>query len=414
MSDNHYWLLPEGISEALPGAAAKLEALRRQLLDLYRSWGYQLVMPPLVEFMESLATGTGKQLDIQTFKLTDQASGRLMGVRADITPQVARIDAHRMRVEHPNRLCYMGPVLRTRSNHSTGGSRSPLQIGAELFGHAGLDSDVEVISLAIETLQHCLFDANRKQTDTIILDLGHVGIFTEVTKALGLDSADQAYLSDMLQRKSIPDIEAWISEKSFTAEQIAILQVLPELNGSIDVITQAEESLGVQVTQIQPILRNIRALVERLQGVFPNLTINLDFGELRGYAYHTGIVFQLYLPGVQRELIRGGRYDGIGEAFGHARPATGFSADLRLLSSLSNTSETRANDTKRIMAPAEADTALDSVIRELRTQGHVVIRHLQQGSDTGNSTPEVLGCTFQLVKRGNNWLVKALASDDQD
>ncbi len=395
MSDNHYWLLPEGISEALPDSASQLESLRRQLIDLYTGWGYQLVMPPLVEFLDSLSTGTGEQVELQTFKLPDQISGRMMGVRADITPQVARIDAHRMRVEHPNRLCYMGPVLRTRSNHANGGSRSPLQIGAELFGHAGIDSDFEVVSLAIETLQHCTAD------EEIILDLGHVGIFSELSTALGLNETDQEKLSDMLERKSIPDISAWIVEKDFASNHATILQALPELNGSIDILDEAAELFAGMGEKVKEILNYLRNLVQRLEQSFPSITINIDCGELRGYAYHTGVMFQLYLPTLQREVIRGGRYDGIGEAFGNARPATGFSADLRLLSSLSQV--VLAEQTK-ILAPAVSDVELDRIVKELRAQGQIVVRQL--GQDGQENTPEELGCKQQIVNSSGHWKVE--------
>ncbi|MEE9350860.1 MAG: ATP phosphoribosyltransferase regulatory subunit [Thiotrichaceae bacterium] len=404
MSDNHYWLLPEGISEALPDAASQLETLRRQLLDLYTGWGYQLVMPPLVEFMDSLSTGTGEQLDLQTFKLTDQTSGRLMGVRADITPQVARIDAHRMRVEHPNRLCYMGPVLRTRSNHANGGSRSPLQIGAELFGHAGIDSDFEVISLAIETLQHCTQNVQGSGSK-VILDLGHVGIFSELSSALGLNEAEQEKLSDMLERKSIPDISDWIMEKGFSADHANILQRLPELNGSIEVLEEANDLFSGLGDNIKEILSYLRDLVERLEQNFPSVDINIDCGELRGYAYHTGMMFQLYLPTLQREVIRGGRYDGIGEAFGNARPATGFSADLRLLNSITSLA-TIVKD--KIFAPAVIDIELDRVVKELRNEGHVVVRQLEQGGKNKNTTPQDLGCNQEIVNSDGHWVVSKI------
>lgn len=409
MSDNHYWLLPEGISEALPESACQLEALRRQIIDLYRGWGYQLVMPPLVEFLESLSTGTGKELDLQTFKLTDQQTGRMMGVRADITPQVARIDAHRMRVDHPNRLCYFGPVLRTRSNHANAGSRSPLQIGAELFGHSGVDSDFEVISLAIETLLLCTSGVS-SSSDKVTLDLGHVGIFTEISTELDLSDSDQETLSDMLERKSIPEIEAWIAEKQFTDAHATIIRTLPDLNGSLEVIDQGNELFKNLGERIKAILSNLSDLVQRLQQAFPAVAINLDFGELRGYAYHTGIIFQLYLPNVQRELIRGGRYDGIGEAFGNARPATGFSADLRLLNNLLMTHAAVTNMVAqdKILAPAESNAELDQMIKELREQGKIVIRQLNESNDDQMKeyTAKDLGCNKQIVKSDHRWVIK--------
>lgn len=392
MSDKNYWLLPEGISEALPDNAEQLEALRRQLIDLYSRWGYQLVMPPLVEFMESLSTGTGEQLNLQTFKLTDQASGRLMGVRADITPQVARIDAHRMRVEHPNRLCYMGPVLRTLSNHSNGGSRSPLQIGAELFGHAGIDSDFEVISLAIETLQQCT-------DEKITLDMGHVGIYSEICAYLGLNADQREHLTDMLERKSIPEIAAWVVQKGFDDKQAHIVKKLPELNGSTDVLDEASVLFAGLGQKVEGTLMYWRELVERLVQNFPDVDLHIDFAELRGYAYHTGIMFQLYLPTMKREVIRGGRYDGIGEAFGNARPATGFSADLRVLNSLGNGEILKH---KKILAPANVDKTLDVLIKELRDQGHVVVRQLK---DEQQFTAQDFGCDQEIVNSDNHWVV---------
>ncbi len=415
MSDNHYWLLPEGISEALPENANQLEALSRQVIDLYRGWGYQLVMPPLVEFLESLSTGTGKELDLQTFKLTDQQTGRMMGVRADITPQVARIDAHRMRVDHPNRLCYFGPVLRTRSNHANGGSRSPLQIGAELFGHSGVDSDFEVISLAIQTLQLCT-PSDLGSSEMITLDLGHVGIFTEVSAELGLNELDQEILSDMLERKSIPEIEAWVVEKRLTDTHATIIRTLPDLNGSLEVLDQANELFNNLGERIKVILANLSDLIQRVQQAFPAIAINLDFSELRGYAYHTGFIFQLYLPSVQRELIRGGRYDGIGEAFGNARPATGFSADLRLLNNLlmnnllMNSSAVNNKIVQdKILAPAESNAELDQMIKELREQGKIVIRQLNESNNgqVTEYTAKDLDCNQCIVKNNGRWVIKS-------
>ncbi|MEE9303112.1 MAG: ATP phosphoribosyltransferase regulatory subunit, partial [Thiotrichaceae bacterium] len=266
---------------------------------------------------------------------------------------------------------------------------------AELFGHAGIDSDFEVVSLAIETLQHCTAD------EEIILDLGHVGIFSELSTALGLNETDQEKLSDMLERKSIPDISAWIVEKDFASNHATILQALPELNGSIDILDEAAELFAGMGEKVKEILNYLRNLVQRLEQSFPSITINIDCGELRGYAYHTGVMFQLYLPTLQREVIRGGRYDGIGEAFGNARPATGFSADLRLLSSLSQV--VLAEQTK-ILAPAVSDVELDRIVKELRAQGQIVVRQL--GQDGQENTPEELGCKQQIVNSSGHWKVE--------
>ncbi len=397
MSENNYWLLPEGITEALPQDAQALESLRRKLLDLYACWGYQLVMPPLVEFIESLSAGTGGELDLQTFKLTDQESGRLMGIRADITPQVARIDAHQMRVDHPNRLCYAGAVLRTRGNHANAGSRSPIQIGAELFGHSGLDSDLEVISLAIETVQHC-------RVGNIVLDLGHVGVFSRVCQQLEFSAQDEYVFSDMLSRKSMPEIEQWIDKKSFNSADAAILRQLPELNGSIDILADAKGLFSTMSSEIQETLTYLQKLCTQLQTHFPHLVIHLDLAELRGYSYHTGVVFQLYSQGIKREVIRGGRYDGIGKMFGNARPATGFSTNLRLLSRLS-CDEEQISDTETIAAPTEYDSALMKLINNLRSEGHRVIRQLENGEHKGASQ---IQCNKQIVKQDSVWIVKEL------
>ncbi len=399
MSENNYWLLPEGITEALPRDAQQLEFLRRELLDLYKTWGYQLVMPPLVEFMESLSTGTGNELDLQTFKLTDQESGRLMGLRADITPQVARIDAHRMRVNHPNRLCYAGPVLRTRSNHANGGSRSPFQIGAELFGHAGLDSDFEVMSLAIETVQRC-------GIDNIVLDLGHVGIFSHICKQLNFSQQDEKLFSDMLSRKSIPEIEQWVEQQGFSVENAKVLHKLPELNGSTDVLIEAQSLLSSMSNEVLDIITYLQQLSSRLLDSFPSLDIHIDLAELRGYTYHTGVLFQLYCPDLKREIIRGGRYDGIGKAFGNARPATGFSTDLRLLAGLN--SHSILSDVKKVLAPADYDQSLVLLIKELRDAGKCVIRQLE--SDDQQSANE-LECKQIIVKQDGAWVVTEINGD---
>lgn len=394
MTDNRYWLLPEGITEALPQTAKQLEALRRQLVDLYVSWGYGLVMPPMVEFMESLSTGTGEELDTQTFKLTDQVSGRLMGVRADMTPQVARIDAHRLSHSRVNRLCYLGPVLRARSNHSTGGARSPLQVGAELFGHAGVESDFEVISMALETLECCT-------TEKITLDLGHIGIFTVLTEMIGLDKAQTQLFSDMLIRKSVPEITQWLAESSFEEAHKTLLASLPVLNGPLKTINHMMQPFIDSSEDLGAIIYYVKELIERIEQRFPKININIDLGEIRGYAYHTGMMFQLYVPSVKREVLRGGRYDGVGAAFGHARPATGFSADLRLLNSLS--ADKKVTTTGYIFAPLTTESGLDKAIDKLREQGKVVIKGLDSQQNA-----EQYDCDQQIEFSNKQWVVNPI------
>ena len=394
LNTHQYWALPDGISEALPDEAEALEQLRRRLLDLYATWGYRLVMPPLVEFMESLRTGHGTHLDVQTFKLTDQLSGRMMGVRADMTPQIARIDAHKLQTEQPNRLCYIGSVLRTRSFHD--GSRSPLQVGAELFGHAGLDSDFEVISLLLETLAHC-------QIPDLLLDIGHVGIFRTLAREAGMSAQQESDFYDMLVRKSLPEIDAWLAKANLAPDISACLQQLPRLNGSVEVLDQAAALFAKAHPEVQAALAYLRTLTTRIAAHFPDCNIHVDLAELSGYDYHTGIVYGVYTPSMGREVARGGRYDGIGEAFGRTRPATGFSTDLRTLATFGLASR-QPGAPAAIFAPAVQDAALEQLIRALRQQQQRVIRALDgQAHDA-----VALGCRQHIIQQDGQWNVVAV------
>ena len=401
------WLLPDGINESLPDEAEKLEALRRHLIDLYATWGYRLVMPPLVEYLESLRAGMGTQLDLQTFKITDQLNGRMMGVRADITPQVARIDAHRLSKGDDkagvNRLCYMGTVLRTRSEEQ-GGSRSPVQVGAELFGHAGIESDFEIISLMLETL-------NSLDVNDLVLDLGHVGIASGLAEHAGLDKQQKDDYFDMLARKSIPEIEKWVAEQNLSASISDMLLALPLLSGSVDLIKSAKGKLKNAGKAVLDALDHLQNICDLLGSTFPDLTLHIDLAEMRGYAYHTGIMYMVYLPGRGACIAQGGRYDGIGEAFGNNRPAIGFSTDLYTLASLSLQSTTLVNalGVNGILAPYVSegvmDEALDIVINDLRAQGEQVIRQLTK---VMTFTPAQQGCNRIIEKQGDNWVVVSL------
>jgi len=397
------WLLPDGINESLPDEAEKLEALRRHLIDLYATWGYRLVMPPLVEYLESLRAGMGTQLDLQTFKITDQLNGRMMGVRADITPQVARIDAHRLskgdKKAVVNRLCYMGTVLRTRSEEQ-GGSRSPVQVGAELFGHAGIESDFEIISLMLETL-HSL-DVN-----DLVLDLGHVGIASGLAEHAGLDKQQKADYFDMLARKSIPEIEKWVAEQNLSASISDMLLAMPLLSGSTELIKSAKTSLKYAGKSVLDALDHLENICDLLDSTFPNLALHIDLAEMRGYAYHTGIMYTVYLPGRGACIAQGGRYDGIGEAFGNNRPAIGFSTDLRTLANLSFESTTLVNalGVNGILAPYVTDESLDAVIDDLRAQGEQVIRQL---TEVMTFTPTQQGCNRIIEKQGDDWVIVSL------
>ena len=316
-------MLPEGVDETLPPLAWQMEALRRRLLDHYRKRGYELILPPLIEHLDTLLTGTAQGLERQTFKLTDPASGRLLGLRADMTPQAARIAARRYADRAAVRLCYLGSVLRTEAD-SPGGPRSPRQVGCELFGVAGVDGDLEVLTLLRETLR---LAGVRK----VHLDLGHVGIYRALTAKLGLDTDAESALFDILQRKSHPDLADFARARGLRPRQAAAISQLMDLNGDVSIVARARELLKAGGEAVAEALDLLQRVVDELRRVAPRLDIHVDLAELRGYRYHTGIVFAAFVPGHGREIARGGRYDGVGAAFGAARPATGFSADLNEL-----------------------------------------------------------------------------------
>ncbi len=391
MSRTDRWLLPEGVEELLPSQARRLETLRRRLLDLYATWGYAQVIPPFIEYLESLLVGSGSDLDLETFKLTDQLTGRLMGVRADMTQQVARIDAHRLQHESPTRLCYLGTVLRTRPG-GPGGSRSPLQVGAELYGHAGIESDAEVVALMIETLEACGIRGAH-------LDLGHVAIFRGLAAAAGLDQAGEAELFEMLQRKARAELEVALA--ALPAQHASRLLALVDLNGGDDVLDAARERLAGAGAGIDAALASLAGVADVLRRERPDLVLHFDLAELRGYRYHTGVVFAALVPGHGEAVARGGRYDDVGSVFGRARPATGFSADLRTLLHLGD-AEATAQPDSGIFAPADADPALCARIRELRSAGERVVRALPGQAGAAAE----MGCDRQLLMQGGAWEVR--------
>lgn len=390
---NDRWLLPEGIVELLPAQAQHLEQLRRQLLDTFSAWGYELVQPPLIEYLESLQVGTGNDLDLQTFKLIDQLTGRLMGVRADMTPQVARIDAHVLKRDLPTRLCYIGPVLHTRPSGFER-SRAPLQVGAELYGHAGIESDVEVLRLMVETLKQA-------GVDNIHIDLGHVGIYRELVKAAGLSPDQEVTLFEALQRKAKPEIDACLAQWAVKPALRTPLASLVELNGDASVLEQARQALSEAGAGVQAALENLTRIAAMAERHIGDLPLYFDLAELRGYRYQTGVVFAAFVPGHGQEIARGGRYDDIGKAFGRARPATGFSSDLKTLVSLSRQ---QPAPTAGIFAPAVEDTALDAKIAELRGQGERVVSMLP--GQAGEAAD--FGCDRRLQQGSKGWEVVAI------
>ena len=390
MKNQNSWILPEGIEEILPPRAEQLDKLCRDIIDLYVSWGYQLVIPPMIEYMDSLLTGTGKDLDLQIFKLTDQMSGRLMGVRADTTPQVARIDAHNLKREVPTRLCYLGTVLHTRPE-DTGGNRSPLQVGAELYGHKGIESDAEVLCLMIETI-------NKAGVEKIHLDLGHVGIYNNLVQLAKLDDELEAELFDVLQRKAMPELDDMISAGSLSAEAGQMFKVLITSTGSINDFKEARVFFDGISSGIKECLDELQNIIELVSKRMPELTLDYDLSELRGYHYHTGIVFTAYVPGHGQGIAFGGRYDDIGSAFGRARPATGFSTDIKALLGMSKlVPENRMG----IYAPCSDEPGQLQAINNLRNQDKIVICELSGQSNA----PEDMGCDRQLEYQDGQWTV---------
>ncbi|MFW5451051.1 MAG: ATP phosphoribosyltransferase regulatory subunit [Methylophagaceae bacterium] len=369
MSQKERWLLPEGIDELMPQQAVQLETLRRKLLDKMQSWGYQLVFPPLVEYLDSLLTGTGKKLDLQTFKLTDQMSGRLMGIRADMTPQVARIAAHNLRGQQDVlRLCYIGNVLHTLPQ-GQGTSRNPIQLGAEIYGDTGPESDIEVLQLMVEIIS-CTDIAT-----TLLLDIGHVGIYRGLAQHAGLDDAQEQELFSVLQRKAIAEIKALLTSYQLSDDSHIMLLALAELNGGVEALPQAKQALSNAPEQVQDALATLQAIIDMAAKRLPNVAINFDLAELRGYHYHTGVVFAAYQPGSSQAIAMGGRYDDIGKDFGNAQPATGFSLDLKTIANqLPNVGEGKA----AISVAWSDDEAEQQKVAQLRNQGEIVIYQLPE------------------------------------
>jgi ATP phosphoribosyltransferase regulatory subunit len=385
------WLLPDGVEEILPAEARKLEALRRRLLDLYDSWGYDLVITPLIEFLDSLLVGSSHDLDLHTFKLTDQLSGRMMGVRADITPQVARIDAHSLHREGTVRLCYADSVLHTRPRGLLA-SRAPIRIGAELFGHSGPAADIELICLMHQTMQSA-------EIGEITLVLGHVGIFRTLVQAAALTQDVENELFDALQRKAYEEIDGLLERLVSNESLRGMLKELSRLSGDASVLQKAQHVFRDAPAAVKAELRELEAIAKGVQARLPETQLGFDLCELRGYQYHTGIVFAAYTPGYGRAVAKGGRYDAIGEVYGRARPASGFDSDLKTLARLSRAS---APHKPGIFAPESGDAALQALIAELRSQGERVVCGLD-AEPADAETLKSLGCDRKLVKVQGAW-----------
>ena len=385
------WLLPEFIEDVLPAEAARIEQLRRHLLDLFKVHGYQYVIPPMLEYLESLITGTGHDLDLATFKVVDQLTGRLMGVRADTTPQAARIDAHMLNQQGVSRLCYAGTVLRTKPD-GLARTREPLQLGAELFGHAGIESDIEIQRLMIKALQ-------LMGLSELHIDFSHVAIFESLIQSANIQLDLEQALYAALQSKDKASVAQLAAHLEQPMQQA--LMALTDLNGDVKMLDIAESVLP-KLPKITKALADLRAVASNLSDL--NVQVGFDLSELRGYHYHSGIVFAAYAQGYAGPLALGGRYDEVGVAFGRARPATGFSLDLRGVV----TALAPANLPKAILAPQGNDKALLSEIEVLRAEGLVVIQALPDNQSNWQNNANELNCDSQLVLRDGQWLIEKL------
>ena len=382
------WLLPEDIADVLPAEARKVESLRRAILDLYQSYGYELVAPPILEFLDSLLTGTGSDLNLQTFKLVDQLSGRTLGLRADMTPQVARIDAHLLNREGVTRLCYAGSIAHARTPVGSS-AREELQLGAEIYGCATWEADFEAISLLLKTLS--VAGLNK-----VYLDLSHAGVLEGILDGQTIAKTDIETLYSLLQSKDRPRLAIWA--KCLPAKSAEALMALTELNGPCaQVLANAKKALPKHKL-IDEALAQLEMLISATAALSSDVELSVDLADLRGYQYHSGVMFAAYVDKLPQPIARGGRYDHVGQAFGRPRPATGFSMDLLTLANLAPVAQRKS----AIVAPWAFDADLAIKIAELRNAGEVVIQAMS--GDTVE-TAEYF-CDRELVKQGGSWEVK--------
>ena len=380
------WALPEYIADVLPDEARRVEQLRRLLLDAFRVHGYELVMPPLLEYLDSQMTGTVHDMDLRTLKLVDQLSGRSMGLRADTTPQAARIDAHLLNREGVTRLAYCGPVLHALPQ-GLNATREPLQIGAEIYGHAGIEADVEIQNLLLYVL-------GLAGLTKVRFDVGHVGVFRALAEMANLDEARAEELFARIQAKDIPALRGALAGMAASLRDAFLL--LPRLYGGAEVLVQAERALPSDA-RIGTALAELRTLIAQMRGA----QVSIDLAELRGYQYHSGVVFAAYVESLPNAIARGGRYDEVGKSFGRARPATGFSLDLKELAAVAATQPHPG----AILAPLDESEALRAKVAALRAAGEVVVPDLP-GHDKRSWQPP---CNRELVLRAGAWTVISIS-----
>ena len=396
MTSAKRWLLPDGVEEILPAEAHKLETLRRQLLDLYESWGYQLVITPLIEYLDSLLVGSSSDLDLDTFKITDQLSGRTMGIRADITPQAARIDAHCLNRKGPVRLCYADNVLHTRPRGLMT-SRVPIRIGAELYGHSGVECDIELVCIMRETLQAV-------ELSNVHIVLGHVGIFRTLLGEANLDEDTERSLFEAVQRKAHDEIDEILNSSEIDQKLRQMLLQLTRLSGDETILKEAKKVFASAPASVATELDELVAIADGVKKRLPEIVLCFDLCELRGYEYHTGIVFAAYTPNYGRAVAKGGRYDHIGEVFGRARPASGFDSDLKVLAKLSN----KIFKCKAaIIVPNNNDANLLELVETLRRQGEIVVTWFGDAKLSRQDCAEQ-NCDRHIVNKNGAWIVESL------
>jgi ATP phosphoribosyltransferase regulatory subunit len=385
------WLLPENISDILPSEARKIEDLRRIFLDRFQAYGYELVMPPMLEYLDSLLTGSGQDLNLKTFKLVDQISGRTLGLRADMTPQVARIDAHLLNRQGVTRLCYAGSILHTRAAAGSS-SREQLQLGAEIYGHAGLEADLEIQALLNDVL-------NLSQVGEITLDMSHAGLLTAILGDFSPQSEALDALYSALQTKDLPGLNQVL--KDWPSEVKSAVLSLANLSGSPEkVLAQARQNLP-KTAVVKAALEELERLCAAVVDLPNSPQLNLDLSDLKGYQYHSGVMFAAYVEGLPVAIARGGRYDMVGKAFGRSRPATGFSLDIMTLARMSKKDSRKT----AILAPWANDPKLSQEIAQLRSQGHVVIQLLPGHEQDGDE----FYCDRELANQKGAWVIKTRA-----
>lgn len=385
------WLLPDGVEEILPAEAKAIDTLRRRLLDLYSSWGYDMVIPPLLEYTDSLLIGLGRDVDLLTFKVMDQLTGRTLGIRADITPQTARMDAHSFHRTGANRLCYAGHVVHTRPKNPLA-TRTPIQAGLEFYGEAGVCADIEVMSLLLESLRIA-------GVPKLHIDLGHVGIYRAIAAAASLSAAQEDSFFELLQRKAMTEIREWVAVNVADSLHADLFLSLPTLAGD-KTILQTARALFARVPAALDAVDQLATVAGVIEQRYPDAEMYFDLGELRGYHYLTGMVFAAFAPNYGNPIASGGRYDHIGEVFGRARPATGFAVDITAISKLG----LLAKHTMTAIAVVDTQDADQwQAIQALRVQGERVI------SVNRDANLVELGCDRQLILVNGVYKVVAVA-----